>query len=292
MPANNPYLLDKKQTQRRFEQAAVDYNSAAAVQREIGQRLLERLELIRLQPTMIMDLGSATGDLSTGLFKQYPKARLIALDSAPAMLEQLQTRKPWLRKLYSICADAEQLPLADASCDMIISNLTLHWCNDPAQVFAECWRVLKPQGLLLFSTYGPDTLRELRQSWAAADQQIHVHAFMDMHDLGDSLVRTQFADPVMDAERLTVTYPNVRALLQELKNLGAVNAATGRSRGLTGKHRFNTMLSAYHSLQHQGLIPVTLEVAYGHAWKPEKSYSQRRKDGTAVFPVSQLRQRR
>jgi len=292
MLENNPYSLNKLHARRAFQRAAVSYAQAAIVSREINQRLLERLDLIRLQPTTVLDLGSANGDTTAGLWKKFPKARLIALDFSPAMLLRTQARKPWLRKLYTVCADAEQLPLADASCDMIISNLTLHWCNDPAQVFAECWRVLKPQGLLLFSTYGPDTLLELRQSWAAADERIHVHAFMDMHDIGDALVRTQFADPVMDSERLTVTYPEVKALLQELRQLGAINAANGRHPGLTGKHAFNTMLSAYEALRHNGLIPATLEVAYGHAWKPEKPQSHRREDGSAVFPVSQLKQRR
>ena len=291
MHDNNPYLLNKTHVRRAFERAAASYAQSSIVQREISHRLLERLDLIRLQPATLLELGSATGDTTSGLFKKYPKAHLIALDASPAMLARTRTRKPWRRKLSLVCADAEQLPLADASCDMIISNLTLHWCNDLQQVFAECWRVLKPQGLLLFSSYGPDTLLELRQSWAAADDQMHVHAFMDMHDVGDALIRTQFADPVMDAERLTVTYADPRALLQDLQQLGAVNASAGRLRGLTGKHKFQTMLTAYESYRQNGLIPATLEVVYGHAWKPEAVRARRLDNGTAVFPVAQLTRR-
>ncbi|MCB1811388.1 MAG: malonyl-ACP O-methyltransferase BioC [Candidatus Competibacteraceae bacterium] len=291
MHDNNPYLLNKTHVRRAFERAAASYAQSSIVQREISHRLLERLDLIRLQPATLLELGSATGDTTSGLFKKYPKAHLIALDASPAMLARTRTRKPWRRKLSLVCADAEQLPLADASCDMIISNLTLHWCNDLQQVFAECWRVLKPQGLLLFSSYGPDTLLELRQSWAAADDQTHVHAFMDMHDVGDALIRTQFADPVMDAERLTVTYADPRALLQDLQQLGAVNASAGRLRGLTGKHKFQTMLTAYESYRQNGLIPATLEVVYGHAWKPEAVRARRLDNGTAVFPVAQLTRR-
>ncbi|MCB1717242.1 MAG: malonyl-ACP O-methyltransferase BioC [Candidatus Competibacteraceae bacterium] len=291
MHDNNPYLLNKTHVRRAFERAAASYAQSSIVQREISHRLLERLDLIRLQPATLLELGSATGDTTSGLFKKYPKAHLIALDASPAMLARTRTRKPWRRKLSLVCADAEQLPLADASCDMIISNLTLHWCNDLQQVFAECWRVLKPQGLLLFSSYGPDTLLELRQSWAAADDQMHVHAFMDMHDVGDALIRTQFADPVMDAERLTVTYADPRALLQDLQQLGAVNASAGRLRGLTGKHKFQAMLTAYESYRQDGLIPATLEVVYGHAWKPEAVRARRLDNGTAVFPVAQLTRR-
>ena len=291
MHDNNPYLLNKTHVRRAFERAAASYAQSSIVQREISHRLLERLDLIRLQPATLLELGSATGDTTSGLFKKYPKAHLIALDSSPAMLAHTRARKPWLRKLSPVCADAEQLPLADASCDMIISNLTLHWCNDLQQVFAECWRVLRPQGLLLFSSYGPDTLLELRQSWAAVDDQIHVHAFMDMHDIGDALIRTQFADPVMDAERLTVTYPDPRALLQDLRRLGAVNASVGRLRGLTGKHKFQAMLNTYEHYRQEGLIPATLEVVYGHAWKPEAIRARRLDDGTAVFPVAQLTRR-
>lgn len=291
MHDNNPYLLNKTHVRRAFECAAASYAQSSIVQREISHRLLERLDLIRLQPATLLELGSATGDTTSGLFKKYPKAHLIALDISPAMLARTRTRKPWLRKLSLLCADAEQLPLADASCDMIISNLTLHWCNDLQQVFAECWRVLKPQGLLLFSSYGPDTLLELRQSWAVADDKVHVHAFMDMHDMGDALIRTQFADPVMDTERLTVTYATPRALLQDLQQLGAVNASAGRLRGLTGKHKFQAMLTAYENFRQDSLVPATLEVVYGHAWKPEAVRARRLDDGTAVFPVTQLTRR-
>ena len=291
MLENNPYSLDQNYFRRRFERASASYDQASVVQREIGTRLLEKLDVIRLQPATILDLGCATGQIATGLFKRYRKARVLAADISPAMLGFCQRSKPWLRTLYPICAHAEQLPLAADSCELIVSNLVLHWCNDLDQVLRECWRVLRPNGLLLFSTYGPDTLQELRQSWRAADEQVHIHAFMDMHDIGDALIRTQFADPVMDSEYLTLTYADVNTLLKDLRDVGAVNAAIGRQRGLTGKNKFHTMLSTYEALRQNGRIPATFEVAYGHAWKPEAMRSHRRDDGSAVFPLSQLRRR-
>ena len=291
MLENNPFLLDQNYFRRAFERASASYDQAAVVQREVGTRLLERLDLIRLQPSTMVDLGCATGQITAGVFKHYRKARVLALDISPAMLARTRRQALWLRKLYLVCADAGQLPLADASCELIVSNLVLHWCNDLDQVLRECWRVLKPNGLLLFSTYGPDTLQELRQSWRAVDDHVHVHAFMDMHDIGDALIRAQFADPVMDSEHLTLTYADVRALLKDLRDLGAVNAAIGRQRGLTGKCKFNTMLGTYEAYRQDGRIPATFEVAYGHAWKPENTLSRRRDNGTVVVPVAQLRPR-
>ncbi|MDQ2696375.1 MAG: malonyl-ACP O-methyltransferase BioC [Pseudomonadota bacterium] len=291
MPDRLPFHLDKDQVRHAFHRAAPRYDEAAVLQREVGNRMLERLELIRIDPQMIVDVGCGTGVATAALLKRYRRARVIGLDIAPAMLPIARRRAPWLRTLHCVCADAEALPLADASCDMIFSNLTLQWCADLDRVFRECRRALKPGGLLLFSTLGPDTLTELRQSWAQADGYNHVNAFIDMHDVGDALVRARLADPVMDVERLTLTYADVYALMRDLKTLGAHNVTAGRARGLTGRRRLEAMGAAYEAFRDRdGRLPATFEVVYGHAWGSESpaSLSHRRADGAAVFPLAGL----
>lgn len=264
------YALNKAQLRAAFERAAPHYDQAAVLQREVGTRLLERLALMRLLPEVVLDIGAGTGHSTQGLARHYRKARLIALDLSPGMLRQTRRRSPWWRAWQLVCGDAECLPLADASCDLIFSNLTLQWCQNLAASCAEMRRVLRPGGLLLFSTLGPDSLKELRASWAVADGHSHVNAFVDMHDVGDSLLHARFADPVMDMEQLTMTYVDAFALMRDLKTLGAHNVTAGRAHGLTGKNRLKTMLAAYEGLRRDGLLPATYEVVYGHAWVPAK----------------------
>jgi malonyl-CoA O-methyltransferase len=265
-------LLDKRRFRNAFERAASRYERAAVLQREVGARLLERLDYIRIDPGCIVDLGSGPG-LCTGLLgKRYKSAEVVALDLAPAMVTQARQKLSWWEKPFSkqhfLCADAERLPLADRSVDFIFSNLTLQWCRDLEQTFAELHRVLKPNGLLMFTTMGPDTLKELRESWRAADDRIHVHPFLDMHDIGDALMRSRFADPVMDMEYLTVTYQDARTLMRDLKTIGAHNAAESRNRGMTGKARLKSMLAHYETYRRDGQLPATYEIVYGQAWMP------------------------
>lgn len=283
------YRLDVGRQRAVLDQAAASFDQAAVLHQEVGDRLLERLQLIRLEPQRVLDLGCATGVVTAGLFKRYRKARVIGLEQSPLLLAQARRRSPWLRRLAVVCASANALPLAAASVDLVFSNLGLQCCDELDQIFAECWRVLRPGGLLLFSIPGPDTLQELRESWAAVDEAVHVHAFIDMHDIGDALVRSQFSDPVMDAENFTLTYPRLERLVADLRQLGAVNVAAGRPRGLTGRGRFQALVAAYERQRRDGLLPATVEVAYGHAWKPEQAVAQRRNDGTAVFPLAGLR---
>jgi malonyl-CoA O-methyltransferase len=279
--------IDKRRARRSFERAASNYDSVAVLQREIADRLLERLEYVRLDPERVLDLGAGTGYAVGALHRRYRRARVIALDFAHGMLLQARQRGGWWRRPLCVCADAESLPLADGAVDLIVSNATLQWCNDLARAFEECLRVLRPGGLFMFTTFGPDTLKELRAAWAAADGHSHVSPFLDMHDIGDALVRARFADPVMDAERLTLTYGHVRDLMRDLKVLGAHNATRERPRTLTGRARLAAVDRAYETYRLDGRLPASYEVVYGHAWAPE----QKPGAGGIAVPLSAIRGR-
>jgi malonyl-CoA O-methyltransferase len=275
-------LPDRRLARRSFEHAAAHYDAAAVLQQEVARRLLERLDFMRLQPRRVLDLGCGTGQCIRGLMSRYRAAEVVALDVALPMLAQARQRGRWLRRPRCVCADAESLPFADASFDLVFSNLMLQWCPDPEPVFGELQRVLRPGGLLLFTSFGPDTLRELRDSWSRVDGYTHVNAFQDMHDVGDALVRARFAEPVMDVERLTVTYPDVWQLMRELKQIGAHNVTAGRRRGLTGKARMQRLVQAYEAFRRDGVLPASYEIVNGHAWGTG--------DGRIVqVPVDQVR---
>ncbi len=289
---NQQPSLDKKRVRASFDAAADHYDDVAVLQHEIAERILERLSLIKLQPKTILDLGSGTGAATHALSKRYKNSRVIAFDLAANMLKHARQRGNFLHKLTAtrnfICGDAEYLPFADNCIDLIFSSSTLQWCSDLDHTFAELKRILKPDGLLMFSTFGPDTLKELRQSWQAAnstsDQAIHVHDFIDMHDIGDAMLRAGFADPVMDMENFTLTYADAYQLMRELKTLGAHNVASDRRHTLTGKTRVQNMVAVYETLRSNGYLPATYEVVYGHAWAPVTSGNEVSVD----FPVNTL----
>lgn len=290
MRSADPYRLDKRRVARTFNRAAAGYDAAAVLQHTVGARLTERLSLFRLDPELILDLGSGTGRGARALLGRYRHARLLALDLALEMLRHGRASEPrWFSRQRPICADAERLPLAAASIDLLYSNLTLQWVNDLDATLEEFRRVLKPGGLLLFTTFGPDTLMELRQSWAAVDAAVHVSAFLDMHDVGDALVRSGFSSPVLDVERITLTYADVGDLLRDLTRIGARNAALGRSRAVTGRAAFRRLAEAYERYRDGGRLPATHEVIYAHAWAPQPG--ERPQDGSTVaaFPFERLR---
>jgi len=298
------YYLNKQLVRSAFDQAATRYNSAAVLQREVGQRILERLDLIRVKPQRILDAGAGTGNFSVALSRRYAQIPVIALDISVAMLKVAQrhasANSPWrwlphLRTKFNkqnfICGDIERLPMADNCVDMIFSNLTLQWCNDLERVFEEFRRILKPGGLFMFSTFGPDTLKELRECWQGVDHFTHVNAFIDMHDIGDALLRNRFSEPVMDVEHFTLTYKDINILMHDLKLLGANNVTAGRRRTLTGKGRFNTLVESYEKYRTDGLLPASYEVVYGHAWIPLKKEQVQHPAQEARIPLEQLRNR-
>ena len=275
------YDLEPRRVRRSFDRAAKTYDAAAVLHAEVRENLLARLQLTTLTPRVVLDAGAGTGHAARALKRRYPKAQVVALDSSPQMLHEAARRRSWLRPFARVCADAGLLPLADASVDLIVSNLMLQWCN-PDAVFAEFRRVLAPHGLLSFSAFGPDTLRELRTAWDQVDSHSHVHHFIDMHDLGDALVRAGFASPVLDVERYILKYLTVRKVAEDLKATGAHNASTGRARGLTGARKFAAMQAAYENFRQDGRLPATYEVVFAHAWVPAQSSRRDLKDGTSV----------
>ncbi len=260
------FALDHRQVRRAFERASAAYDRAAVLQTNVRNHLLARLEYVKLAPQVIVDAGCGTGHASRELKRLYPRARVVALDIAPGMLRAAARQRGWLRRFDRVCADAVRMPLPDASVDLLYSNLLLQWCNDLGTVFAEFRRVLKPHGLLTFSTFGPDTLKELRAAWASVDDHTHVHRFIDMHDIGDALVRAGVSEPVLDVELFMLTYDDTLALMRDLKAIGAHNVAAGRCAGLTGRGRLKAMSAAYESYRTAGRLPATYEVVYGQAW--------------------------
>ena len=295
---NDPFSLDKRQVRRSFERAAASYDSAAFLQQEIGDRLVERLDLVRLQPTRVVDIGTGTGHVAAALMARYPGCPLLVSDVAVAMLEHSRRRLRaqaggWLKRLASaarrsssplalVAADAEALPFAGGCADLLVSNLMLQWCPQLDTALSEFRRVLAPGGLLMFTTFGPDTLKELRAAWAEVDAHTHVNAFIDMHDVGDALMRVGFSEPVMDAEILNVTYPEVLPLMKDLKAIGAHHVSAGRRRGMTGRQQLQALAAGYEKWRDNGVLPATYEVIYGHAWVPLEAVSKPVEDGIRV----------
>jgi malonyl-CoA O-methyltransferase len=282
----NEFEIDKREVRRAFSRAAAQYDAAAVLQREVCVRMLEKLDYVRLEPQRVLDVGSGTGWGARQLGERYKNAEIVALDIALGMLQASKGTSSWWRKVFSgskqrfLCADVEALPLAAQSVDMVWSNLALQWCNDLPATFAGLHRVLKTDGLLMFSTFGPDTLNELRVAFTGVDGYVHTSRFADMHDVGDMLVSAGFADPVMEMERITLTYGDVRAAMQDLRNIGAHNAAAGRAQGLMGKDKWSRVVGNYETLRRDGKLPATFEVIYGHAWKAAPKTAA---DGRAVI---------
>jgi malonyl-CoA O-methyltransferase len=259
-----PAAPDPRLARRRFERAAGSYAKASRLEAEIGARMLERLDYVKLAPRRVLDAGSGPLREAKQLGKRYPGAQVLALDFSLGML---RASRGWLdvfSKRASICGDIAQLPVAAGAIDLVWSNMALHWAADPLAALREFHRVLAVEGLLMFSTLGPDTLAELRAAAGAA----RVHAFADMHDLGDMLVAAGFAEPVMDMERLTIEYADGDALLADLRASGQTCARADRARGLAGRGFLAALTGKLAAQRRAGKLPVSYEVVYGHAWKP------------------------
>jgi malonyl-CoA O-methyltransferase len=231
--------------------------------------MLSRLDLVRISPKAILDAGCGTGHGSFGLQKRFRSAQVYSLDIALNMLQQTELQRPFLQKILNkqqmLCADIESLPIASNSMDLAWSNLALQWCNDLDAAFNEVARVLQPESLFVFSTFGPDTLKELRA--ATSNGHTHVSRFIDMHDIGDALTRAGFSAPVLDVEHYTLTYDDVKGVMKDLKSIGAHNATQGRARGLQGKGFLSNLTQQYEQFRTNNKLPATFEVIYGHAWK-------------------------
>ncbi len=278
MQSEQPQKFDKKRVRRAFDRAADSYQQFAVLQAEVCRRLLEKLEIVKISPKIILDAGTGTGSAVPALFARYKKSQVVTLDLSENMLQKAAQHGGLLRSPIAVCGDIEQLPFADDSFDLVFSSLSMQWCNDLNAAFIEAKRVLKPGGLYVFTTFGPDTLKELRHSWSQVDAAHHVNQFIDMHDIGDALLHDGFAEPVMEAEVLTVTYDSVDGLMHDLKAIGA-NVTAGKSqtapgietpvrKGLGGKSVLQAVRQSYEKYRQDDLLPATYEVIYGHAWKP------------------------
>ncbi len=282
--------FDRRLLARRFSRAAGDYARIAVLQREVESRLLERLDQVTQPPGVVLDVGAGPGRAAGEMRRRFRAARVIALDLAPAMLTLARRQGSLWRPLPVLCADAGALPLADASVDLLFSSLCLQWLPDLPATLAEFRRVLRPGALMLLSTFGPDTLHELRHAWAQADERAHVSDFPDIGVLGDTLLHQGFRDPVLDRETFTLNYAGLDELLAELRGIGANNARVDRSRGLAGKSAWQRMRAAYALLRDdEGRYPASYEVIYAQAFAPDPG-APRRLAGAeiATIPVSAI----
>ncbi len=295
MSDNPAAALSRRAVRAHFSRAASSYSLAAALQNAVEDQLLKRLDAIKAPPKTVLDVGCGPGRGALILRKAFPAAQIVALDFALPMLGQIPVKSRWnpfgAAAIDRVSGDAAALPICGNCADLLFSNLCIQWCLDLPALFAEWRRVLKPGALLAFTSFGPDTLIELRQAWAQVDQGAHVNAFFDMHDVGDALLRAGFIDPVLSTERYTLSYPNVRALLTELKAIGATNALNARRHGLGGKSAIEKMIANY-PLGADGRISASYEVVFANAYAPAHGAPIRLAGAEiASVPVSAIRRR-
>lgn len=287
MPSQQDFTIDHALVRRQFSRAAARYNEASVLAREIGRRMDERLEYIRIDPKRILDLGCGTGADLARLGERYPHAARLGIDFAQPMLKSIAPPSGLFKRLLHptrrapilACANAQALPLAHSSMSLVWSNLMLNWLTDPLPAITEIHRILEADGLMMFSTFGPDTLRQLRDALPDRHGE-RVHRFIDMHDIGDALIQAGFSDPVMDMEMITMTYASVDEIFADLKLAGCSNASTARPRGLSGKAGWERARRGLEALRRDGRIPLSFELVQGHAWKVAPRMTA---DGRAVI---------
>lgn len=262
--------LDPRAVAASFGAASSRYDAAAWLQAMVREELLSRLTLLPAPPRDVLDLGAGTGAAALAMKRRFRRASVTAVDIAAPMLNVARRHSRFWRPIRCIEADARALPFEAGSFDLVFSNLMLQWLDPPDTALAEMRRVLRPGGLLLLSSFGPETLQELRAAWAAADDGVHVNGFIDMHDLGSALYRAGFEEPVLDTDRHVRHYPDARALMQELKALGAHNLDARRARGLTGRSAFARMLADYEARRTAAGLPATWQVVHVAAWASDR----------------------
>lgn len=285
------WRLDPRIVARSFDAASSRYDAAATLQGQVREELLSRVEVLTAPPSSVLDLGCGTGAAAAALKRRFARARVVAADIAPAMVESAGRRSRFWRPLRAVLADAHALPFDDAQFDLVFTSLMLQWADPLDRVLAEVRRVLRPGGLLLAASFGPETLQELREAWARADDAPHVNRFIDMHDFGSALARAGFIEPVLDCDRLQRWYPDVRSLMAGLKAIGAHNLNAGRPRGLTGRGAFSRMTAAYETRRDARGLPATWQVVYATAWAGQAPRAGARDAGEVRIPLASLRRR-
>jgi len=258
--------LNVNDVRRRFDRAAHGFDAVDFVHTATRDGLLLRLEPMTIDARAVVDLGSATGTGSRLLERRFRRARIVAVDLSRNMLEAARRKHSRFTRRSSVQANAQALPFANHSIDVIFANLLLPWVSDPALLFTEVSRVLRKDGLFLFSTLGPDSLSAIRNAWASVDTSEHVNRFLDMHDIGDAAVRAGLHDPVLDVDRLSVTYSDAGTLFRDLTEMGARNCLRDRERSLGGTARFRAMMVALDGQREDKLLTLELELVYGHCW--------------------------
>ncbi len=277
-------IIESTEVSQSFSKAAKNYEASAFLQKEVASRLLERLELMNIKPKHVLDAGCGTGYCSRALKKKYKKAKITGVDIAQGMIDyakqhnglfsKIQLSQIGFSKIDYQCADINKLPFANNYFDLVFSNLTVQWIMEPKVAFLELNRVLKPGGILIFSSMGEDTLTELKQSWSTVDKEIHVNHFFDMKQVGDQVFSSNFENTVMDRDIITMTYKTMVGLMKDLKAIGANNLNSERAKGLMGKAKFNQLKAAYEKFRWEdGQLPATYDVIYGHAWKKMEDFS-------------------
>jgi len=269
---------------QRFDSAAATFDGAAVLHTEARSRMLERLALFRLEPKRVLDVGAATGAGSAALAALYPDAQVVAVDASLQMARRAAINAPGVAVL---AGDAHELPIEDHSVDLVFANLLLPWV-EPDRVLAQFARVLRTDGLVLFTSFGPDTLVELRRAWRTVDDHIHVHGFIDMHDLGDLTARAGLSEPVMDVDRLEIRYSSLEGLIADLRGTGTVNSAAGRPTGLMGRGRWQAFEEALYASAGAKQFTVSVELLFGQAWSTGGQAAPAPADGVARIAAEDL----
>jgi len=284
-PAAEVALPERSSSRERFDRAARSFQTASFVHDEARRRLLDRLDGLKIESGTIVDLGSALGQSAAELSRKFPEARIIALDSSREMLKRSVPGE-----FSKLAGDAVRLPFPDRSIELLFANLVLPW-NLPDALFAEAGRVLTNTGVLVFSTLGPDSLNELRRAWARADDAIHVHAFFDVQTLGDLVQNARLEEPVLDVDRIQVSYAELSAVIRDLRACGATNTAGGRRRSLMGRGRWQRFVEALWHDQgegHEGRLSLTVELIFGQAFGIRRA-PKAAENGEISVPIDQIK---